>query len=117
MLTGWIGRVEVPAPGLDHAEVAKMVQREKHRPIAAGGKTHDRATATVRQRPVVRIHIAREVARNRRLPVPPLSPVQVLAVPVAVPGTLRRDQDRVTADRTQSIPEETDAAIRKRRRR
>ena len=89
-----IGRVEVPAPRLDHRERAEVVQRDDRGAVTAGGQSDKGAPAPVRDRPEVRVDVVRQLARERGLPVAAYAPVEVFRIAVSIPGALRRDDDR-----------------------
>jgi hypothetical protein len=90
--------MEVAAPGLDDRERLQVVERQKRRAVAAGREADERAAAPAPDRAEVPVDEARQLAADRRLPVPPGPPVEVLGVAVVVARTLRRGEDRRPAD-------------------
>src|SRR5581483_183850 len=59
-----LGRLHVAGPALDDGELVRMPEGDVHGPEAAFGEAADRATGPRRDRAVVRVDPADEVARD-----------------------------------------------------
>ena len=87
------------------------MERKDHRAVSACGEADDRAPAPGRNRAEVTVDVVHDVTRDRRLPVPPGAPVEVLGVGVSVASALGRDDDRLAAARLQRARKEVGATI------
>ncbi len=90
------------------------MERKDHCAVPACGEADDRAPTPVRNRAEVTVDVVHDVTRDRRLPVPPCPPVEVLGVGVTVAGALGCDDDRLAAARLQRARKEVSATIRTR---
>src|SRR5258708_28480474 len=85
---GWVGRMEVAGPRLDHRECAGVVQADDRRAVATGGQADDRASSRRADRAGVRVDVVRTRARDVVLPVATRAPVQILGIGVLVTRAL-----------------------------
>jgi len=64
-----IGRVEITAPRLDHAEALEVVERERDRSVAAGREADESACPAIGDRPEMRVDVSGKLLRDGALPV------------------------------------------------
>jgi hypothetical protein len=92
-----------------------VVKGEQHRAVPAGREADERATAPIRDRAEVPVDVGRHLLGDRRLPVPPGAPVEVLRITVAVARTLGCHQNRARAQAVEGAREEADVTVGNRR--
>ena len=93
------------------------MERQQHRAVPSGRQADDRAPLAAPNRPEVAVHVTDDVPRDRRFPVSPGTPVEVLGIRIVVARALRRDDDRLPAARGERPGQEVRALIGARGRR
>ena len=107
-----VGRMEVTAPGLDHAEALQVVKGERDRAVAARREPDQGTRPAIRNRPEVGVDVGRELLRDGPFPISTRPPVQVLRIRVVIPRRLRGDEDRPAPQAGERVLQEADIAVR-----
>jgi len=110
-----IGRVEVAAPGLDHAEALEVVERKRHRSVPAGREADESARPAIGDRPELRVDVSGKLLRDSPLPISSRTPIEIFGVPVVISGRLRRNKDGLPTQARKGLLQEVDVAVGLRR--